>query len=258
MEFGIYMTAVLRYKALLLLPLLAMLAGCYDMTIQLSGLPANTPPSENLYISGNFNNWDPGDPNYIMQLNSDSVYEVSLPKGIGEIEYKFTRGDWSTVEKDPCGFEIANRSAFYGQDTIVFDTVRSWNDLPKQGCPSFTLIIDSVPENTPENAVFYLAANMNNWDPGSRYWMFKQGQDGKHYLEIPANMPSDTTWGIYLDEKHYYEIPRMYREDLVYKITRGDWRTVECDKDGNDIENRVSRGKAGDKILITIEAWKDR
>jgi hypothetical protein len=70
------MTATAKYKSVILLSLLVILAGCYDMTIQLSGLPANTPPSENIYISGNFNNWDPGDPNYVMQLNSDSVYEV--------------------------------------------------------------------------------------------------------------------------------------------------------------------------------------
>jgi len=216
---------------------LIVLSGCYDMTIQVATLPGNTPPSEAIYISGNFNNWDPGDPNYILTRNSDSILEVSLPKGIGEIQYKFTRGDWSTVEKDPCGFEIANRSSYYGDGPIIKDTIRSWNDLPKPGCPSITLIIDSLPENTPGNAVLYLAANFNEWNPGSRYWMFTKGPDGRYYIEVP----------------------RAIIGDMEYKITRGNWRNVECDKDGEDIEDRVYRG--GDKreeIHVVIVGWKDR
>jgi len=232
------MKRLATYKSSLLLfvPLLLIFSGCYDMTVQVTSLPGNTPPSENIYISGNFNNWDPGDTYYILTLNSDSVYEVKLPKGIGDIEYKFTRGDWSTVEKDPCGFEISNRIAFYGKEEIVRDTVRSWNDLPKPGCPSFRLIIDAYPENTPENAVFYFASDINDWDPGSRYWMFTEGPDGKHYLEVP----------------------RPGNDRLEYKITRGNWQSVECNADGEEIDNRVFRGIAGEEVRIVIEGWKDR
>jgi hypothetical protein len=229
------MSTVVKYKALFFLPLLALLAGCYDMTVQLTGLPENTPPAENIYITGNFNNWDPGDPKYIMRPNSDSVLEVQLPKGIGEIEYKFTRGDWSTVEKDPCGFEVGNRAVFYGKAEILNDTVRSWNDLPKPGCPSLTIIIESVPENTPENAVFYLASNLNEWDPGSRYWMFNKGPDGKFYIEVPLANSMESE----------------------YKITRGDWGKVEVDADGNEIDNRSFSGKAGDELRIRVVGWKD-
>jgi len=227
-----------KYRSFLFLPLLLLLSGCYDMTVQVTGLPGNTPPSEPIYISGNFNNWDPGDANYVLVRNSDSIYEVKLPRGIGEIEYKFTRGDWSTVEKDPCGFEISNRSAFYGDEPIIHDTVRSWNDLPKPDCPSITIIIESVPENTPENAVFYIAANFNGWDPGSRYWMFafSQGSSGEYYVDVP-----------------------MINDDVIeFKVTRGDWGKVECDASGNQIDNRVFRGQAGDVVRIDIAGWIDK
>jgi hypothetical protein len=216
--------------------LLLILSGCYDMTIRLEKLPDNTPPTEPIYISGNFNNWDPGDEDYIMQRNSDSVLEIQLPKGIGEVQYKFTRGDWSTVEKDPCGFEISNRFAYYGKQEVVHDTVRSWNDLPKPGCPSITIIIDALPENTPENAVLYLASNINDWDPGSRYWMFIKGPDGKYYIKVP--------------------LPNSMESE--YKVTRGDWGKVEVDINGNEIDNRSFSGNAGDEIRIKIARWKDR
>jgi len=229
------MKRLATYSSSLLL--LFLLAGCYDMTIRIVSLPGTTPPSEPIYISGNFNNWDPGDPKYIMRPNSDSsVLEVSLPKGVGEIEYKFTRGDWSTVEKDPCGFEISNRVAFYGKKPVIQDTIRSWNDLPKSGCPTVTIIIESLPENTPADATLFLAASFNGWDPGSRYWMFTRGSDGKYYIEVPR-----TDWG-----------------DIEYKVTRGDWRTVESDENGEDIDNRVFRGNAGEEVRIKIQRWKDR
>jgi len=227
-----------KYISKLILSLLVviLLSGCYDMTVQIASLPGNTPPSEAIYISGNFNNWDPGDPKYIMTLNTDSVLEVKLPRGIGEIEYKYTRGDWSTVEKDLCGFEISNRIAFYGKELVKQDAILSWNDLPKPGCPSITLVVDSLPENTPENAVLYLAANFNDWDPGSRYWMFTESPDGKYYLEVP----------------------RAGIDELEFKITRGDWRSVECDANGKDIDDRTYRGVAGEEVRIVVERWKDR
>jgi hypothetical protein len=236
LEFGIFMKKLSKYKLFLLLLVPLLLAGCHDMTVQVVSLPGNTPPSEPIYIVGNFNNWDPGDPKYILKLNTDSVLEVKLPKGVGEIEYKFTRGDWSTVEKDPCGFEISNRVAIYGRQSVFQDSVQSWNDLPKPGCPSLTIIIDSLPENTPENAVLYLTSNINEWDPGSRYWMFTKGPDGKYYIDVPiANS-----------------------RESEYKVTRGDWGKVEVDADGNDIDNRSFSGIEGEEIRIRIAGWKDR
>lgn len=219
----------------LLIPLL-LLSGCYDLTIQIKKLPPNTPPSDEIYISGNFNNWDPGDPGYRLRRNRDSIYEIKLPKGIGEVEYKFTRGDWSTVEKDLCGFETGNRYALYGRDKVVEEEIASWNDLPKPLCPKVTIVIDSLPENTPDDAALYFASNINDWDPGSRYWMFSVGPDGKYYIEIPR--------------------PDRY-EDLEFKITRGNWWKVESGENGEDIDNRVYRIEKGDKIYIVIKRWKD-
>lgn len=217
------------------LMMMVVLTGCYDMSVQLVSLPSNTPPTEPVYIVGNFNNWDPGDPKYILRKNQDSVLEVKLPKGIGRIEYKFTRGDWSTVEKDPCGFEIDNRFVFYGKAELLMDSVKSWNDLPKPACPSLTIIIDSLPENTPENSAFYLASNINEWNPGSRYWMFIKGPDGKYYIEVPFANSLESE----------------------YKVTRGDWGKVEVDARGNEIMNRSFCGKPGEEDRIKIEAWKD-
>jgi hypothetical protein len=220
----------------LTLPVLLLLAlsGCYDLTIQVTGLPGNT-PREPIYISGNFNNWDPGDPRYILHNNKDSVLEVSLPKGAGEVEYKFTRGDWSTVEKDQCGFEVNNHVAFYGKKPVIKDTIRSWNDMPKPDCPAVTFVIESLPPYTPSNEALYFASNVNNWNPGSRYWMFTKGADGNYFIEVP----------------------RISSDVIEYKITRGSWWKVECAANGDDIDNRVFNGQAGERVMIKVQKWKD-
>jgi hypothetical protein len=229
-EFGIRNLFLLLAGAFLLL-----LSGCYDITVRIKSLPANTPPSDQIYISGNFNNWDPGDPAYRLHRNADSVYEVKLPRGVGEVQYKFTRGDWSTVEKDNCGFESPNRGAVYGRDKVVEEVIYSWNDLPKPECPKITIVIDSIPANTPEDAALYFASNYNDWDPGNRLWMFSQGPDGRYYIEVP----------------------RPNEEMLEYKVTRGNWGKVECSRNGYDIDNRIFHGKPGETVHIKIRKWKD-
>jgi hypothetical protein len=115
------------------------------------------------------------------------------------------------------------------------EEVMSWNDLPKPLCPKMTLIIDTIPENTPEGAVLYFASDINEWDPGSRYWMFDRGPDGKYFIEIPR--PND----------HIVE----------FKVTRGNWGRVECRANGDDIDNRILRGGKGEKMHIVIIRWKD-
>jgi len=228
---------ILRSKITILLIISSLaLSGCYDLTIRITDLPENTPAGEAIYISGNFNNWDPGDARYIMRLNNDSVYEVALPKGIGRLEYKFTRGDWSTVEKDICGNEIQNRMVYYGRNDLVNDIIESWNDLPKPLCPKAFFIIRSLPASTPENATLYLASDLNGWDAGDRGWAFSQTPEGMYFIEVPR--PDDET--------------------IEYKITRGEWRRVETRADGEDIDNRIFRGRAGDVVYIDIEGWRDR
>lgn len=211
-------------------------SGCDELTIVVGSLPENTPPGEGIYISGNFNNWDPGDSRYMMQMNRDSILEITLPRGVGRVEYKFTRGDWSTVEKDYCGHEISNREAYYGRKDTLSVVIEGWNDLPKPKCPKAFLIVNSLPASTPENAVLYIAGPFNSWNPGDRGWQLSRSPEGKYFIEIPR--PND--------------------DRFEYKITRGDWGRVECQANGDDIDNRVFEGKAGDVVFIDIAGWRDR
>jgi hypothetical protein len=59
------------------------------------------------------------------------------------------------------------------------------------------------------------------------------------------------------DGKYYIEVPRTSADIIEYKVTRGDWRTVECAWSGRDIDNRTYFGYAGDEVRIKVEGWKD-
>jgi pullulanase len=93
--------------------------------------PSSTPPGDPIYIAGDFQGWNPGDPAYELADLGGLVYEITLDLTVGgTIEFKFTRGSWGTVEKGPNGEEIPNRShSVTGAETLEL-TVANWADLP--------------------------------------------------------------------------------------------------------------------------------
>lgn len=91
-------------------------------------IPANTPPDEQLYIAGNFNNWEPGNPDFVMHKNAQGKWEITLafqPEGT-TIQFKFNRGSWATVEKGANGEEISNRNFTYGNGETINVTILNW------------------------------------------------------------------------------------------------------------------------------------
>jgi hypothetical protein len=222
---------------LLLGVLILFLTSCYEMTVQVAKVPSNTPEDEPIYITGNFNNWDPGDNRYVLQQAGDSLYEVKLPRGIGSLEYKFTRGDWTTVEKDICGFEIDNRILVYGRSEEVTDTIRSWNDLAPVDCPYVTLVIDNLPENTPMESDLSVAGTFNDWDPGEEGWKFQYDS---------------------ILQKPILRLPRMGVDRTIdLKITRGSLERVEADARGREILPRKITFGEEDTIYLDVEGWED-
>ncbi|HET7118521.1 MAG TPA: alpha/beta hydrolase-fold protein [Hanamia sp.] len=83
---------------------------------------------DHIYITGNFNSWNPADKSYqlIPDKNGNLKITLSLPQG--NYEYKFTRGDWNKVETDSTGKSIANRSFHLSADTTICINILGWND----------------------------------------------------------------------------------------------------------------------------------
>ncbi|WP_394748209.1 helix-turn-helix domain-containing protein [Spongiimicrobium salis] len=112
--------------------------------IVLENLPRSTPPDAPIYITGNFNGWIPGDTRYRFNRDADGVYGVDIPAYWSTLEYKFTRGNWHTVEGKAYGRPILDRitklEKIEGQHTIVC-TVSYWEDQSSGLFNPYTLIL---------------------------------------------------------------------------------------------------------------------
>jgi len=103
------------------------LQGTGQLTIQIYGLPASTIENPSLFIAGNFNGWDPGDPGYLLQ-EKDGVYSLTLMLAAPfDLEFKFTQGSWGMTEGNEDGSFLPNRKYAYrgGPDTLRLE-IAEW------------------------------------------------------------------------------------------------------------------------------------
>ena len=122
----------------------------------------------------------------------------------------------------------------YDLDTVFLE-IANWRDLTIPQGPPVRIVVEKVPESTPQNSELFIAGNFNNWNPGDLNHLMLRSPAGEYYIDLPR---SEYT--------------------LEFKITRGNWGTVECKADGEDIENRVYAYKDSTEIRITVKGWKDQ
>jgi metallo-beta-lactamase class B len=97
--------------------------------INIISVPANTPTTDDIYIAGTFNGWDPGSPSEKLTKISSSYFTITLPAGSGTIEFKFTRGSWDKGECKADGSFLPNRTFTYGNGDTLNLTIEGWDDL---------------------------------------------------------------------------------------------------------------------------------
>jgi len=87
---------------------------------------------DHIYLTGNFNLWNPGDSSYLLHSSSSGISTITIPLPAGNYEYKFTRGSWQKGETDSAGKGIGNRSVTLNSDTTIHVNIEGWNDDFKQ------------------------------------------------------------------------------------------------------------------------------
>ena len=114
----------------LFLFILSITIGSSQLTINVTSVPATTPPDDTLFIAGSFNNWDPGHPTYLLTNEGDGTYYITFTPPAGTIEYKFTRGSWATVESNASGGFIPNRTYHYSGGMQSIDvSIAGWENI---------------------------------------------------------------------------------------------------------------------------------
>jgi predicted alpha/beta superfamily hydrolase len=89
-----------------------------------------TPLFDNLYLSGNFNNWIENDPTYKFTKQPNGNYTLNLNLSAGYIaECKVTRGTWTSVETQLNGNYLPNRSFTVQNNQALNFDVANWEDM---------------------------------------------------------------------------------------------------------------------------------
>ncbi|MDZ4667864.1 MAG: alpha/beta hydrolase-fold protein [bacterium] len=172
-----------------------------QVTINLKGVPANTPGSEDIYVAGNFNNWNPGDINYKLK-KVGSTYSIILPAKTGDAQFKFTRATWGKVECTSTGANIANRSFTYSPNLTLNLSIAGWLDLLGSGPDTASTALPNVkllsreffvpPSNRKAKIWVYLPNNYET-DGATRYPVLYL-QDGQNIFDKITSFAGE--WGV--------------------------------------------------------------
>jgi hypothetical protein len=97
-------------------------------------VPENTATGKHIFIAGSFNGWNAGDSLYELQPGDDGLYSITLPLfDKTRYQYKFTMGNWGTVETRANDSDIQNRVFVSSNGLQITDTVAAWKKTqPKQ------------------------------------------------------------------------------------------------------------------------------
>ncbi len=206
-------------------------------------VPEDTHTSDELYLTGTFNNWDPADINYRFVRKIDGTYELRNKFFNGSwISYKITRGSWSTVEVQKDGTPLMVRKHSFNstaEETLVLQ-VAGWSDILdlQSEQKKIAIVLSDIPRNTPPNSSFYVCGNFNGWVPGDQRYKMKQLADETYQVEVP-----------------------VFEEPLEYKFTRGNWLTVEGNSYGRPRPNRLLSSREINRnqpIKNSITYWEDQ
>lgn len=118
----------MRLMTLLLLVASAIPAAAAVVTFDVT-VPAQTPTDAVLYLAGDFQGWNPGAPDWALARGADGHWQRQATFADGQaLQFKFTLGNWGSVEKGPAGEELQNRLLTVRADTTLHLVVANWAD----------------------------------------------------------------------------------------------------------------------------------
>ena len=176
-----------------------------------------------IYITGNFNGWNPKDPRYILTSNTENQFSIEIDDDFlpNLIEYKFTKGGWENVEIDQNGNITPNRKVEKSKQKTN-DTISNWRLNWGPFKPEFNPIVEVIDED------FYIPQL-------------------DRYRKVWALLPHD----YYKSEKKY---PVLYLQDAQNLFNEGSpYGNWEIDKK----LSLLSEYGRGDVIVIAVDHRKE-
>jgi len=84
-----------------------------------------------IFITGAFNNWNPGEPKYALQKSDSNKWKILL-KDLpgGTFNYKFTQGQWDKEEVTATGENVGNHILEIAKDYSIQVDIYGWKNQP--------------------------------------------------------------------------------------------------------------------------------
>jgi len=124
-----------------------------------------TRSQDDIYLSGNFNNWNPKDENYKLKPFGGSRKSIVIKDiAAGTYAFKFTRGSFEKVECMPDGRDIDDRVLEVNADVSQEFTIAGWKDDYPERPKTYTA--------SPQVRIMDTAFKMPQLDRKRRIWIY--------------------------------------------------------------------------------------
>ncbi|WP_052345528.1 helix-turn-helix domain-containing protein [Alkaliflexus imshenetskii] len=117
---------------------------------------------------------------------------------------------------------------------LFYLTLGILNGFSNNSTSDITIIIESLPANTPDNDTIFVCGNFNNWIINDPQYALQRRTDGKLSVKVPFTI-----------------------DTLEYKFSRGNWMNIETGPENTYLPNRIITDRYQLTKLITIESWQD-
>ncbi len=175
--------------------IIALLPGILSaqLTINVASIPQNTPASAHLYITGTFNNWDPGDASMVLTAQPNGKYSITLNPAAGPVRFKFTRGNWDSVEGNGNGgYQPDHVITYTGLPQTIDVNILSWEDLANSNPNNGVTIISSnffIPQLSRTRRVWiYLPPDYQN---STKKYPVLYMQDGQNLFDAATSFSGE-------------------------------------------------------------------
>jgi metallo-beta-lactamase class B len=142
-----------------------------------------TRAQDDIYVSGNFNSWNPKDEKYKLKVFGNSRKSIvinDLPAGV--YAFKFTRGGFEKVETTNDGRDISDRIVEVNADLSLDLKIEGWKDDYPDKPKRYTA--------SPQVKIIDTAFKMTQLNRNRRVWIYlpkNYAQSGKSYPVIYLN-----------------------------------------------------------------------
>jgi predicted alpha/beta superfamily hydrolase len=220
-------------------------------------------PKDDIYISGNFNKWNPADnDSKLKPFGGGRRIFVLTNVDTGHYEFKFTRGNWNKVETDSKGEDIANRTLDVAGDTTLEITIAGWKDdapeKPKPNTASANVhVIDTaffMPQlNRYRRIWIYLPSSYNKTK--NKIYPVMYMQDGQNLFNEQTAFAGE--WGV--DECLDTLEQQLNKECIIVGIDNGGDKRLTEYNPYDDPKYGKGEGKQYlDFVATTLKSYIDK